>query len=170
MTSSSAKQGVLNDSRHPALGFRPPSQRPSHRNPRTPRLVSKGRAAALPLVVSRRVWEGNRNPSQNFSSGVWGCILSIRKEYIPRCRGSSPAPPRLPTGPPGRHPQKMAVSVLRPITKKEGAGGTFLFLYWGIRPGRGAWLPRRRSGGRGRFRRPSCCASSSGGTWRRRPR
>ena len=55
--------------------------------------VSKGRAAALPLVVSRRVWEGNRNPSQNFSSGVWGCILSIWKEYIPRCRQASLAPP-----------------------------------------------------------------------------
>ena len=78
---------------------------------------------ALPLVVLRRVWEGNRNPSQNFSWGARGGILSIRKEYplaSPRssselspppngrdnpgpptgatCRRASPAP-RLPTGP-----------------------------------------------------------------------
>ena len=37
-----------------------------------------------------------------------------------------------------------------------------------LRPGRGAWLPRRRISGRGRSRWPSCCASSSGGTWRPR--
>ena len=48
--------------------FRPPSQRPPQARSEAPVLlsspvpfgiVSKGRAAALPLVVSRRVWEGN---------------------------------------------------------------------------------------------------------------
>ena len=35
---------------------------------------------------------GNSKSPQNFSSGVWGCILSIRKEYIPS--GSGPPPAR----------------------------------------------------------------------------
>ena len=42
--------------------FRPPSPVPTSFVPESPVLfgmVSKGRAAALPLVVSRRVWEGN---------------------------------------------------------------------------------------------------------------
>ena len=38
--------------------------------------VSKGRAEALPLVVSRRAWEGNRNPSRNFS---WGSPLDRQR-------------------------------------------------------------------------------------------
>ena len=108
-------------------------------------------------------------PPRIFLRGSGGVFFQFGKNTSPDAAGHPLLPP-VANRPPGRHPQKMAVSVLRPITKKEGADGTFLFLYWRIRPGRGAWLPRRRSGGRGRFRRPSCCASSSGGTWRRRPR
>ena len=44
--------------------------------PRDSGMVSKGRAAALPLVVSRRGWEGNRNPSRNFS---WGSPLDRQR-------------------------------------------------------------------------------------------
>ena len=50
---------------------------PSH-----PGKKSKGRARRPFLcVVLRRVWEGNRNPSQNLSWGARGDILLIRKEY-----------------------------------------------------------------------------------------
>ena len=93
-TSSPTRQNALNDRTHPALDFRlsrPPSQRKKHPRPSPNRGFQRG--PWPPLVVLRRVWEGNRNPSQNFSSGVWGCILSIRKEYIPRCRQASLAPP-----------------------------------------------------------------------------
>ena len=81
--------------------------------PSSPRGIPKGGRGPL-LVVLRWVWEGNRNPSQNFSSGVWGCILSIRKEYTPtgggpRPRAPPPAsraehPPPPPGGGQGRHP------------------------------------------------------------------
>ena len=87
--------------------------------PRPPRGIPKGGRGPL-LVVLRWVWEGNRNPSQNFSSGVWGCILSIRKEYIPTGRGPRPRapppapwadPPPPPGGGQGRHPHCVASNV-----------------------------------------------------------
>ena len=81
-----------------------------------PRPSSGGfqRGAAAPFWSFQGGLGGNRNPSQNFSSGVWGCILSIRKEYIPtgggpRPRAPPPAswaehPPPPPGGGQGRHP------------------------------------------------------------------
>ena len=56
---------------------------------------------------------GNSKSPQNFSSGVWGCILSIRKEYIPRCRQASLAPPAgrpAPTGGGSLSPRQKADS------------------------------------------------------------
>ena len=68
-TLSPTTQNTLHDRRHPAPILRPLSQRK-----KTPPSVSEqgfpkgGRSP--PLVVSRRVLEGNRNPSQNFSLGL----------------------------------------------------------------------------------------------------
>ena len=48
-----------------------------------------------PVPEGRRggIWSlRRRNPPDNLSSGIWGCILLIGKEYIPSCRRSSPAP------------------------------------------------------------------------------
>ena len=49
--------------------------------PRIPGMVSKGRAAALPLVVSRGSRGEIRNPPGNLSWEARGDILLIRKEY-----------------------------------------------------------------------------------------
>ena len=109
--SSLTGQGVLNDRTHPAQDFRPPSQRPPHsrraRRLGVPnlRLSSPApragfqRGAAAPLWSFQGGLGGNTKSPQNFSSGVWGCILSIRKEYIPRCRQASLAPPGPPASP-----------------------------------------------------------------------
>ena len=113
-TSSPTRQNALNDRTRPALDLRlsrPPSQRKKHPRPSPNRGFQRG--PRPPLVVLRWVWEGNRNPSQNFSSGVWGCILSIRKEYIPRCRQASLAPPAgrpAPTGGGSLSPRQKADS------------------------------------------------------------
>ena len=73
---------------------------PSYRNycknnpPSHPGKKSKGRARK-PFLWSFQGGHGGkfRNPPVNLSSGVWGCILLIRKEYTPRCRQASLAPP-----------------------------------------------------------------------------
>ena len=70
--------------------------------PRNSGMVSKGRAEALPLVVSRRAWEGNRNPSRNFS---WGSPLDRQRAppagRAARCAGGFP--PSRPRG--AEHPR-----------------------------------------------------------------
>ena len=90
-TSSPTRQNALNDRTHPALDFRlsrPPSQRKKHPRPSPNRGFQRG--PRPPLGVLRWVWEGNRNPSQNFSSGLSRGILSIRKESP--LTGSGPPP------------------------------------------------------------------------------
>ena len=73
-----------------------PSYRKYSKNnpPSHPGKKFKGRARR-PFLWSFQGGHGGkfRNPPVNLSSGVWGCILLIRKEYIPRCRQASLAPP-----------------------------------------------------------------------------
>ena len=51
--------------------------------------VSKG--GPQPPFGRRRGLGAESKRPQNFSSGVWGCILSIRKEYTPSGSGPKPA-------------------------------------------------------------------------------
>ena len=84
--------------------FRPPSQRPPQARSEAPVLlsspvpfgiVSKGRAAALPLVVSRRVWEGNsKSLPESFLGSARG--YSFDSKRISSCKpptfvGGSPS-------------------------------------------------------------------------------
>ena len=77
------KAGTWNDSRHQSLPL--PSPVPTSFVPESPvpfGMVSKGRAAALPLVVSRGLSGGKFEiPPDNLSWGARGDILLIRKEY-----------------------------------------------------------------------------------------
>ena len=110
--------------------FRPPSQRPPQARSEAPVLlsspvpfgiVSKGRAAALPLVVSRRVWEGNsKSLPESFLGSARGYSFDskrISSRKPPTFVGGSPPPqgaahqasdrrikPRMPSGQATKHP------------------------------------------------------------------
>ena len=88
--------------------FRPPSQRPPQARSEAPVLlsspvpfgiVSKGRAADLPLVVSRRVWEGNSKSLPEFFFGiVKGASFNLKRIPFDRQRTSPARRAPCPTG------------------------------------------------------------------------
>ena len=103
--SSPASQNARNDSRHQSIHLSSPvsAQRSVRARlpeiPCDPGMVSKGRAAALPLVVSRGSSGGKFEiPPDNLSWEARGDILLIRKEYPLASRRPSSAALHAPFG------------------------------------------------------------------------
>ena len=88
----------------PRGGTEPAPYRPTESPQRTPPVTvppptpgggipKEGAAAPCLWAFQRGARGGNSQSPRNLSSGLWGCILLIRKEYIPSCRRSSPVSP-----------------------------------------------------------------------------